>query len=181
MRMPNLVLVGFMGTGKSTVGRLIAKRLGLKFVDTDQEIEQVTGITIKSIFKRHGEIRFRSEEKAAVRRVSQQDNQVIATGGGVVLDAENMEMLKQNGIIVCLKADPEIIYQRVGLKKNRPLLQTEDPLTTIKSLLTERRPFYEQADVTVNTSNLELIEVASKVARIYNDYCTGKGVNKSDG
>ncbi|MCL4439747.1 MAG: shikimate kinase [Firmicutes bacterium] len=168
--MLNLVLVGFMGTGKTTVGRKLAKMFGLKFVDTDHEIEQVTGLTVSEIFKKYGEVRFRSEEKAAVRRVTRNHSQVIATGGGVVLNPENMERLKETGIVVCLTAAPEVIYQRVIRKKNRPLLRTEDPLHTIKSLLAERKSFYEGAHVTVDTSNREIDGVIAEVGRIYREY-----------
>ncbi len=165
--MPNLVLVGFMGTGKTSVGRKLARKLGMKFVDTDQEIERVTGMTVREIFKKHGEIRFRSEEKAAVRRITGEDGQVIATGGGVVLDPENMRMLKQNGVVVCLTAEPEVIYQRLKNKKNRPLLQTEEPLKTIKRLLAERQPLYESAGIAVNTTNKDLDDVIAEVEKIF--------------
>ncbi len=164
-----------MGTGKTTVGRKLAKKLGLKFIDTDQEIERITGLTANTIFKKHGEIRFRSEEKAAVRRITREDNQVIATGGGIVLDPENVQMLKKSGIIVCLVAAPEVIYQRVKRKKTRPLLQTGDPLEIIYRLLKERLPFYRCADEIVDTSNLGLDEVVAEISHIYVDYCMQKG------
>ncbi|MDT3703622.1 MAG: shikimate kinase, partial [Thermincola sp.] len=140
--MLNLVLIGFMGTGKSTVGKKLAKKLGLKFVDTDQEVERVCGMTVNQIFKKFKEVRFRSEEKAALRRLTVNTGQVISTGGGTVLDLENLEMLRDNGFIVCLTAEPEVIYQRLKRKKNRPLLKTEDPLATVKQLLQDREPFY---------------------------------------
>lgn len=169
MKMSNLVLIGFMGTGKSTIGRKAARRLGLQFIDTDHEIERVTGMTVPELFKKHGEIRFRSEEKAAVKRITQNDNQVIATGGGVVLNRENIETLRQNGIIICLTATADTIYQRVKGKKNRPLLQTENPLETINNLLSERKPFYETADGIVETSDKEVEDVANEVVRLYTE------------
>lgn len=168
--MPNLVLVGFMGTGKTTIGKKAAKKLGLKFVDTDHEIERVTGLPPNIIFRKHGEIRFRSEEKAAVRRITRNGQQVIATGGGVVLDPENIETLKQNGVIICLTASPETIYKRVKGKKDRPLLQTENPLDTINRMLVERQPFYRCADAIIDTSNRGLDEVVAEVAGIYHKY-----------
>ncbi|PKM81277.1 MAG: shikimate kinase [Firmicutes bacterium HGW-Firmicutes-14] len=168
--MPNLVLTGFMGTGKTTVGKKLSGKLGMKLVDTDREIERVTGMTVNQIFKKHGEIRFRSEEKAAVKRIAKEDNQVISTGGGVVLDPENTTMLKENGIIICLTASPEVIYERVRRKKNRPLLQTEDPLGTINRLLNERAPFYRCADAVVDTSNRELDEVVGEVIRLFMEH-----------
>lgn len=173
--MPNLVLIGFMGTGKTTVGKKLAKRLNMKFIDTDHEIERVTGMTPNTIFKKHGEIRFRSEEKAAVKRITREDNQVVATGGGIVLDPENVQLLQQNGVIICLQADPEVIYQRLKRKKNRPLLKTDNPLETIKRLLTERQPFYGCTDEIVDTSNRELDEVVAEILRIYQNKNKDKG------
>lgn len=173
--MPNLILIGFMGTGKTTVGRKAAQRLGMKFVDTDQEIEKVTGMSVKALFKKHGEIRFRSEEKAAVYRIIRQDNQVIATGGGLVVDPENLEKLKQNGFLISLTAEPEVIYERVKSKKTRPLLQTESPLDTIKTLLQQREAIYMSADQVIDTSSLALEEVVEKVLASFREYCA-KGV-----
>ena len=170
MTMVNLVLVGFMGTGKTTVGIKLARKFDMKFVDTDHEIEHATGMSVNDIFEKYSEVRFRSEEKAAVRRVTREQGQVIATGGGVVLDPENMEMLKQNGVIVCLAARPEVIYHRVKRRKTRPLLQTENPLQTITELLSLRIPFYALADYTVDTSDLLLDEVTVQVSKIYQEH-----------
>lgn len=165
--MPNLVLTGFMGTGKTTVGKKVARELGMEFVDTDKEIEQVTGLAISEIFYRYGEIRFRSEEQAAVRRLAQGDNRVIATGGGVVLNQENMTHLRANGVVVCLAASPEVIYERVRRKKTRPLLATEDPKATIRELLQEREQFYRVADVIVDTSGKNPEQVRDEVIAIF--------------
>lgn len=172
--MQNLVLVGFMGTGKSTVGKKLARRLGMKFVDSDQEVERVTGLTINEIFKRYKEVRFRSEEKAALRRITRNSGQVIATGGGAVIDPENVEILKENGFLVCLTAQPEVIFERVKRKKNRPLLQKDDPLAEIKKLLAERAPFYAKADVAVDTSKMDLEAVIAEVGRLYQEYSAQK-------
>ncbi|MFZ5639864.1 MAG: shikimate kinase [Bacillota bacterium] len=165
--MPNLVLTGFMGTGKTTVGKKVARELGMEFVDTDKEIEQVTGLAVSEIFYRYGEIRFRSEEQAAVRRLAQGDNRVIATGGGVVLNQENMTHLRANGVVVCLAASPEVIYERVRRKKTRPLLATEDPKATIRELLQEREQFYRVADVIVDTSGKNPEQVRDEVIAIF--------------
>lgn len=165
--MPNLVLTGFMGTGKTTVGKKVARELGMEFVDTDKEIEQVTGLAVSEIFYRYGEIRFRSEEQAAVRRLAQGDNRVIATGGGVVLNQENMTHLRANGVVVCLAASPEVIYERVRRKKTRPLLATEDPKATIRELLQEREQFYQVADVIVDTSGKNPEQVRDEVIAIF--------------
>ncbi len=174
MRMLNLVLIGFMGTGKSTVGKKLAKKLGLKFVDTDQEVERVCGMTVNQIFKKFKEVRFRSEEKAALRRLTVNTGQVISTGGGTVLDLENLEMLRDNGFIVCLTAEPEVIYQRLKRKKNRPLLKTEDPLATVKQLLQDREPFYTKADVMVDTSVKDLESIVVEVAGLYKEFNSQK-------
>lgn len=169
MKMSNLVLIGFMGTGKTTIGRKAARRLGMQFIDTDHEIERVTDMTVNDLFKKHGEIRFRSEEKAAVKRITRNDHQVIATGGGVVLNQENIETLRKNGIIICLSATDDVIYDRVKGKKNRPLLQTENPLETIKNMLAERKPLYEKADGVVETTGREVEDVVNEVVRLYNE------------
>jgi len=174
VRMLNLVLVGYMGTGKSTVGKKLARRLGMKFVDSDREVERVTGYTVNEIFKKFKEIRFRSEEKAALRRLTRNSGQIISTGGGAVLDPENVETLKNNGFVVCLTAEPEIIYQRLRRKKNRPLLQTENPLATIKEMLADRAPFYARADATVDTSEMDLEAVIAEVTRLYQEHKTQK-------
>ena len=170
MRMRNLVLVGYMGTGKSTVGKKLARRLGMKFVDSDQEVERVTGLTINEIFKKFKEVRFRSEEKAALRRITRNSGQVIATGGGSVIDPENVAMLKENGFLVCLTAEPEIIYERVKRKKNRPLLQTDNPLAKIGKMLAERAPFYAKADAEIDTSKMDLDAVVAEVSKLYQEY-----------
>lgn len=167
--MSNLVLTGFMGTGKTTIGRQVSRRLNMKFVDTDQEVEHVTGLTVREIFDKFGEIRFRSEEKAAVVRVCRNDEQVIATGGGVVLNPENIKELEKNGIIICLSASPEVIHQRTKNKKNRPILNTDDPLQTIRDRLAERKPLYEAAGVMVDTDNRSIEEVVTEVIRIYRE------------
>lgn len=167
MKMPNLVLIGFMGTGKTTVGKKLAKALGMRFIDTDHEIERVTGMTVNQIFRKYGEVRFRSEEKAAVRRITREGNQVIATGGGVILDPENVCMLKQSGVVICLSASPEVIYRRLSRKRNRPLLRTENPMEAIISLLEQRQPLYRCADFTIDTSGLGLDEVVAEAVRVY--------------
>jgi shikimate kinase len=172
--MLNLVLIGYMGTGKSTVGKKLARRLGLKFVDSDHEVERVTGLTINEIFKKYKEVRFRSEEKAALRRLTANSGQVISTGGGAVVDPENVEMLKHNGFIVCLTAKPEILFERLKRKKDRPLLQTADPLATIRKMLTDRAPFYAKADATVDTSEMDLEAVIAEVTRLYREYSNQK-------
>ncbi|KNZ70694.1 shikimate kinase [Thermincola ferriacetica] len=162
----NIVLIGFMGTGKSTIGRKLAAKLGMEFYDTDQDIEEVTGMTIPQLFKKHGEIRFRSEEAAAVKRAMRKDGRVIATGGGVVLNPDNVAVLKQNSFMVCLTADKDTIYERVRRKKNRPLLHG-DMQKNIERLLKEREPYYQVADIYIDTSACSVEEVEQQIIEAF--------------
>ncbi len=159
----NIVLIGFMGVGKSTLGRRLAKRFGYKFIDTDSAIEEVTGKTVEQIFRTDGEIRFRSEEKLLVRKLAERSGLVIATGGGLVLDRENADLLKRNGVLICLKADPEVILQRVKNKKHRPLLSRGDLLENIVRLSKERESSYAIAEFTVDTGKLAMNELLSQI------------------
>ncbi|MHB8157378.1 MAG: shikimate kinase, partial [Desulfocucumaceae bacterium] len=137
--MKNIVLIGFMATGKTVVGRVLAQRLGRQFLDIDEEIERVTGKTISEIFSRHGMIRFRSEESLIISKLSQRESLVIATGGGAVLNPENVTALKKNGVLVLIKATPEIIFKRVKQGKTRPLLAgASNMLLRISELMAQR-------------------------------------------
>lgn len=146
----NIVLIGFMGTGKTVVGRCLATKLKCKFVDTDTEIENVTGKTINQIFARDGVIRFRSEEDLLVQKIYRQPGLVIATGGGLVLNQENARLLQSTGTLICLTATPEVIYQRVKGKKCRPLLLKGDLMENIENLLAERADVYRVAELTID-------------------------------
>jgi shikimate kinase/3-dehydroquinate synthase len=164
--MKNIVLIGFMGTGKTTVGQLLAKRLGWKFVDTDALIEAEEGKGIPEIFSDSGEAYFRQKESAVIRRVSLGENQVIATGGGAVMDRANWEALHATGWLVALLASKESIAQRTAVANHRPLLQTGDRLASIDRLLTARLPRYKQADILIDTDGLSSAsEVAEEVRR----------------
>lgn len=170
----NIVLIGFMGTGKSSIGIKLAEKLNMKFVDMDREIEKLTGMTVSELFRRHGEIRFRSEERLMAQKLSRQKNLVIATGGGVVLKEENIEVLRKNGILICLTANPEDIFERVRRKRaNRPLLKKNLQVKDIENMLKEREPFYAVADFKVNTSGREIDEVVEEII----DYIKSSGVN----
>ena len=148
-----IVLTGFMGTGKTSVGKELGKKLGYKFIDTDVLIEVREKKPISLIFKEKGEDYFRKIEQAVVKEVSRMNNIVIATGGGVIKNKSNMENLGRRGIIIWLQADPGIILKRVMLEGGkRPLLEVEEPLKEIDKLLTERTPLYMQADVPVDTN-----------------------------
>ncbi len=167
----NLVLTGFMGAGKSTVGKALAAKLGLRFVDTDEEIERRAGMKIAEIFQKHGEPHFRELERRVVEEVSKLEGCVIVTGGGVVLNKENISNLRKNGVIVYLHAEPEVIYQRLRGDTSRPLLRVDNPLRRIKELMEQRAPYYANHDYMVDTSKLSVEEVVEGVAKLYARAC----------
>jgi shikimate kinase len=148
----NVYLVGMMGAGKTTVGRLLARRLRLRFLDSDQEIEERCGVKIPVIFEIEGEAGFRSREREAIDELTALDGIVLATGGGAVLAPENREHLAARGTVVYLRARPEDLFHRVRHDRNRPLLATADPLGKLRQLYEERDPLYrEVADIVVET------------------------------
>ena len=160
----NLILIGFMGTGKTSLGKLLANRLGRGFIDLDQKIERDANMTIPEIFEKHGEKYFRELEKKAVREVSERKNLVIATGGGTVKDAENVRLLKNSGVIICLTTEPEEIFRRTERRGERPVLDgSEDRLATIKKLLAEREIFYSQADYTIDTTDWSPLQIMNDI------------------
>ena len=159
----NLSLIGFMGCGKTTVGRTVASQLRFDFVDTDEWLERKAGKSISEIFTQEGEERFRAMERELVHEMVQWRRKVIATGGGLGATAENLVSLKTHSLVVCLWAPPELIWQRVRKQSHRPLLQDPDPLARIRSLLETRRPIYSQADVLINSGNRSVREVAAQV------------------
>ncbi len=159
----NLVLAGFMGTGKTSVGRLVAAQLRFNFVDTDTLVEERAGKTIAEIFAEAGEPRFRELEREVVADLSRYDRTVIATGGGVAADETNLANLKEHALVVCLWATPETIWERVRHQTHRPLLQEPDPQGKIRTLLEARAPFYKRADALVITGNRSIREVAQHV------------------
>lgn len=148
----NLVLVGMMGSGKSTIGRTLAKHLGKAFVDSDEEIQRRTGVTISHIFDIEGEAGFRQREMAAIRDLVGRSDMVLATGGGAVLAEQNREMLRQNGIVIYLKAGVHDLWQRTRHDRSRPLLQAVDPRAKLTELHHQRDPLYQEiADIVVQT------------------------------
>lgn len=164
--MKNIALVGFMGTGKTAVARRIAKELCMNYRSTDEIIETREKRPIRDIFAEEGEPYFRKIEKEVVKEVSSMDNAVIATGGGVVLDNENMDNLKKNGIVICFTASAEEILKRTKTYANRPLLNVPDPLRKIKEMLKIRAPYYKKADYEIETSGKKLEEVVDEVKKI---------------
>ena len=148
----NIIMVGFMGSGKTTAGKRVAKKLGYKFFDTDKYIEEKEGISINEIFALKGEPYFRSLELEVAREISEGENMVIGTGGGMVKNDEIMKLLKSNGVAVYLKASPEKIAKNLRNDNSRPLLAGGDKLEKIKELLAERENLYiKNADITVET------------------------------
>ncbi len=159
-----VALIGFMGTGKTAVGKLLAKKLNKPFVELDAMIEQRYGKSITEIFSGDGEIAFREREIAIVKEVSERNNQVIACGGGVVLNKINIDRLQKNHRIVCLTASELVILKRTAINNDRPLLDTKNRMQRIKELLKYRKIFYKQAaDFTVNTSSLSIDAVANRI------------------
>jgi len=163
----NLALIGFMGTGKTSVGRLVAEQLHFEFLDTDDVIQTETGRSIADIFAQDGEPAFRALDRQGVGRLAGWAGAVISTGGGLPAQPENLAALKLHALVVCLWASPDKIWERVSHQDNRPLLNDPDPRAKINELLAAREPFYKQADVLVNTDLRTLSEVAHQVAHQY--------------
>jgi shikimate kinase len=164
--MKNIVLVGFMGTGKTIVGKLLSTQLGKQRLCLDDMIEWKIGKPIVKIFEEDGEEFFRKIEKEMVKAASKDRDAVIDAGGGVVIDEENIKRLKEHGIIICLKARPEVIYERTKGHIHRPLLNTPNPVESIKKLLDRRQQYYGRADYTIDTSELAPEEVVEKIIEI---------------
>ena len=160
----NLALVGFMGTGKSTIGRIAAEQMQFTFVDTDALIESRLGRTISDVFEREGEATFRQYEKSVVRELAGEQRLVIATGGGLVMDPANMASLKGHALVIWLCATPDAIWERVRSQTHRPLLQTPDPLAKIREMLTARMPSYREADIYIDSGLRTPREVAAQLA-----------------
>src|SRR5262249_8586905 len=156
----NIALIGFMGTGKSSVGQLAAAQLHFTFLDTDIVIESRAGMTISDIFAQQGEPVFRELERKIVGELVTRKRTVIATGGGLPVNPDNLPSLKTHSLVVCLWASPEKIWERVRTQTHRPLLNEPDPLAKIRRLLEERAPHYRQADILLNTEMRSLKDVA---------------------
>jgi shikimate kinase len=157
----NIILCGFMATGKSAVGQRLASRLGYDFVDLDTLIEAEAGIPVSRIFATQGEARFRAMESRMVEEVARRHACVIATGGGAILDPRNLEAMKRSGVVITLTADPQTILSRIGTRDDRPMLWGDDKAERIRQLLAERAPAYAQADLIVDTSARTIDEVVN--------------------
>jgi shikimate kinase len=150
----SIVLIGMMGAGKSSVGRRLAARLGIPFVDADAKIEEAAQMTIPEIFETYGEAEFRSAEARVIARLLDSGPQVLATGGGAFLHPETRAAVRQKGISFWLNAELEVLMRRVKRRSDRPLLKTDDPGATLKRLMEERRPIYSEADVTIHSRDV---------------------------
>ncbi|MAD23133.1 MAG: shikimate kinase [Verrucomicrobiales bacterium] len=162
-KIKNIALTGFMGCGKTAVGRVVSKVSGFEFLDTDQFIEDHVGMSIPRIFEEQGEDSFRQYEREVVALLANQENTVIATGGGLLVDRSNMDAMKQYSMVFCLWASSESIWRRVKDKSHRPLLQTENPKKRIIDLMEQRKSAYSQADMLVNTEYRSAKEVAQLI------------------
>jgi len=164
----NIFLVGFMGAGKSTVGKILAEKIGYKFLDADKAVEDRAGTTITDIFSEHGEPYFRDMESETTESLASGEKQVIATGGGVVQRDRNWDAMKSNGITIYLKASIETIWERIKDDTTRPLMQVENPVETARDLLNKRTPMYEKADIILLTDDLSLEQAADEILALLN-------------
>lgn len=162
----NIVLIGFMGTGKSTIGRVLSQRLGYRLIDTDAEIVRRCGREIHEIFNEKGEKYFREVESSIIDEVSKTDNVIIACGGGVVKNRDNVRKLKEKGFIVCLKADIDTIYKRVAYDGNRPLAGGKTK-KDLQDLLNEREKLYESAYIFIDTTDIKPSEAADSIINAF--------------
>jgi len=160
----SIALIGFMGVGKTAVGKILAKKLSRKFVELDYLIEQKAGKPVLEIFQQDGELAFRKLEIEVTKKVAENKNQVIACGGGLVLNKINIDRLKKDSVIVYLTASPRVILKRLSDGDERPLLKVTNPALTIQELLRFRKPFYERAaDVTIDTSGMNIDSVVEQI------------------
>src|SRR5918911_5015984 len=166
--MDNLVLVGFSCSGKTTLGRNVARRLRLNFVDTDRYIEEMTGRSIPDIFREDGEAGFRALEREAIAKILEQRNQVVSTGGGAFIDPENRQRLRDGNLVIHLEVRPETVVDRLRNSKSgrpRPMLDAPDPLRRVEELMAERREAYSQAHVTIGVDNRSRYELVGELTR----------------
>jgi len=171
MKSTCIILTGFMGTGKTAVGEALAKRLGYKFLDTDLMVEEETGKTITEIFDKEGEAAFRVHEKKMVKKALGKEKVVVATGGGAIVDPENLKLMKEKGFVVGLSSAPEVILERISKMDTRPLLKSDaskDRLKKIEALLSERSPYYREAQKIVDTTRKQVEETVDEILKALN-------------
>jgi len=167
----NLYLVGFMGTGKSTVGRMLARQVGFHFLDSDHEIERVQGKAVTRIFAEDGEAKFREMERAFIESGHPAQGCIVACGGGLVVPPGMLGLLKSRGVVVCLHAPIETILQRTMHANHRPLLQVENPETRLRELYAQREEIYRSTGTMVLTDSRPMKEIAAHVLRVYRQEC----------
>lgn len=166
----NIFLVGLMGAGKTSVGRMLARRLDMKFFDADAEIERITGVKIPVIFEIEGESGFRSREEKMIEQLTAMNGIVLATGGGAVISEANRHFLKSRGRVIYLRAAPEDLWRRTRRDRNRPLLQTADPLGKLRSLHEQRDPLYQEAaHLIVDTGSQSVAHLTSRIQQLLTD------------
>lgn len=174
-----IVLVGLMGAGKTSVGRRLAEKLDIPFVDADHEIETAAGKSIAEIFNDHGEEYFREGERRVIARLLENGTQVLATGGGAFMNTETRERIKQHGISVWLKADLELLLKRVSKRNDRPLLRNDDPGAVMKKLIDTRYPVYAEANITVESRDVQHGQMVNDVIKALADW-SGRESNTHD-
>lgn len=168
---PNIYLIGFMGVGKSAVGRALAKALGMRFIDSDQCIEKQAGKSIKRIFDEDGEPAFRAMEKEFIADGHPQQGIVVACGGGLPLQEGMSGLLTARGVVICLFAQPETIIRRTVGNPKRPLLNVEDPEQRVRQLMQEREPIYLNTGIGISTESRTIPEVVKNIMRVYHREC----------
>ncbi|QLF68603.1 shikimate kinase [Peteryoungia desertarenae] len=167
----NLVFVGLMGAGKSAIGRMVATQLGLPFIDTDHEIERVSRMTITELFAAYGENEFRALETRVIKRLMRGGPRVISTGGGAFINDNSRHHIKSAGLSIWLKADLDVLWERVNKRDHRPLLKTENPKQTLQDLMDRRYPVYAEADLTVQSRDVRKDVIVDEVLEAIIDYC----------
>ena len=167
----NIILIGPMGSGKTSTGRMLAKEMGYAFADTDEEVTKRTGVSIAYIFDVEGEEGFRKREYLALKECLNDNNKVLSTGGGIVLSKENRDLLQDRGTVVYLQTSIRFQVKRTASTNNRPLLQNKDPEETLEKLMLTRAPLYEEiADITIMTDNKSLQEMSKEIQRAINEH-----------
>lgn len=166
----NIVLVGLMGSGKTTIGKLLSKTLERELIDIDSKIEKESGKTINEIFELYGELLFRKLESKAIDSIGQEEDKVISTGGGAVQDNCNLDNLKKNGLLFYLKASPKELFARIKHDTHRPLLKNAKPQETLKKLLKQREGNYNLADYTITTDNKQANDIVNEIIEKYKNH-----------
>ena len=167
----NIILIGPMGSGKTSTGRILAKEMGYVFADTDEVVTNRTGVSIEYIFDVEGEEGFRKRECLALKDCLNDNNTILSTGGGIVLSKENRDLLQDRGTVVYLQTSIRFQVKRTASTNNRPLLQNKDPKETLEKLILTRAPLYEEiADITIMTDNKSLQEMSKEIQRAINEH-----------